>query len=226
MTGGFGRGRTTADVERGANNTVRRPQSINTPFVVRLLDHLHDNGFDGAPEWCGVDELGREVWTYIDGDVPADLGWHDDAALVAAVKLIRRFHDCAAPLLEAAAAQHAGLETVCHNDLSPCNFVFRDGLPVAIIDWDSAAPGRRVFDLGYAAWLWLDLGNDDILLAEQRRRLALFVDAYGDVLVPELVEAVLWRQQIAALDPRHGRADVNAWAAACLAWTEQHLAAG
>jgi thiamine kinase-like enzyme len=43
------------------------------------------------------------------------------------------------------------VETVCHNDLTTWNTVFRAGLPVAFIDWDTAAPGPRAFDLGFIA---------------------------------------------------------------------------
>ncbi|MFD1729234.1 phosphotransferase [Rhizobium viscosum] len=67
---------------------------------------------------------------------------------------------------------------VCHNDLSPCNFVFSAGRPLAIIDFDSASPVPRMHDLGYAAWMWLDLGDDDIEPDLQRRRLTLFCKAY------------------------------------------------
>ncbi|WP_165504856.1 phosphotransferase [Rhizobium pisi] len=52
-----------------------------------------------------------------------------------------------------AQVHEAGFEVVYHNDLSPCNFVFRQQIPVAIIDFDAASFGRRVYDLGYAAWL-------------------------------------------------------------------------
>ncbi|MBY5882006.1 hypothetical protein HA464_08565 [Rhizobium leguminosarum bv. trifolii] len=46
--------------------------------------------------------------------------------------------------------------------MSPSNFVFRSGRPLANIDFDSASPGSRPHDLGYAAWTLLDLGDDAI----------------------------------------------------------------
>ena len=33
-------------------------------------------------------------------------------------------------------------DVVCHNDIFPPNVIFRDGLPVALIDWDLAGPRR------------------------------------------------------------------------------------
>jgi len=34
----------------------------------------------------------------------------------------------------------------------PSNTVFRNGVPVALIDWDTAAPGPRAWDLGWVSW--------------------------------------------------------------------------
>lgn len=42
----------------------------------------------------------------------------------------------------------ARFETVCHNELFSWNTVFRSGVPVAFIDWDTAAPGPRAWDQG------------------------------------------------------------------------------
>ena len=68
-------------------------------------------------------------------------------------------------------------EVICHGDPCPCNAVFHDGLPYAWIDFDGAYPGPRSDDLGYAAWLWLDIGNDDWAPDVQQQRLAqIFAD--------------------------------------------------
>ncbi len=86
----------------------------------------------------------------------------------------------------------------CHNDLNPCNFAFREGVPAAIFDFDNAAEGERAFDLGYAAWTWLNIGNDKREAPDgQLRRLALFAEAYGPEIEPgALIDAMLLRQQI------------------------------
>jgi aminoglycoside phosphotransferase (APT) family kinase protein len=83
--------------------------------------------------------------------------------LIAAARLTRRYHDATAGSTSA-----KGAEVVCHNDLSPCNFVFRDGSPIAIIDFDSGALGARSDDLGYALFLWLNLGTDGPPARERR----------------------------------------------------------
>src|SRR5918911_1629843 len=69
---------------------------------------------------------------------------------------VRRSHDAAASFDY---LPHAGswigpirapFETICHNDIVPWNTVYRDRMPIALIDWDAAAPGPRAWDLAYA----------------------------------------------------------------------------
>ena len=213
-------GRVTQRIVR-IGDTVRRPQTVNSTFVRGLLHHLAASGFGAAPTHLGLDEQGRDVLTYIDGDVPADLSLHGDQTLCRAAILIRRFHDLSAALVTTPAA---GIEVVCHNDLSPCNFVFRDGVPAALIDFDAAAPGSRVHDLGYAAWLWLDVGSPEIAGAEQQRRLTLFLSAYGIGDSAAVVAAMLTRQAMLVEEGcRLGGAAMAKWAADCSQWTQDNL---
>jgi aminoglycoside phosphotransferase (APT) family kinase protein len=209
-------GRVTPGVVR-VGDTVRRPRRANSDFVRRLLQHLRAVGFDAAPAPLGGDAEGREIFSYIDGEVPRELGVHADSALASAARLIRRYHDATVAL-----AQDA--EVICHNDLSPCNFVFRDAVPVAIIDFDTAAPGARVADVGYAAWLWLNIGLDDIAAAEQHRRLRLFIEAYGSPDAAPVLSAMLERQSaLAVAGQAAGDAAMAEWAAECRVWTMENL---
>ncbi|MGZ2482472.1 aminoglycoside phosphotransferase (APT) family kinase protein [Rhizobium pisi] len=124
-----------------------------------------------------------------------------------------------------AQVHEAGFEVVYHNDLSPCNFVFRQQIPVAIIDFDAAAFGRRVYDLGYAAWLWLQIGDEEISPREQVRRLALFANAYGELECSAIVEAMLVRQTIIIQQGRRAANNAMAeWAQAARIWTLRELA--
>ncbi|WP_245277557.1 phosphotransferase [Rhizobium leguminosarum] len=139
--------------------------------------------------------------------------------------MIRRYHDATAGLVASPTAQAVGLEVACHNDLSPCNFVFRAGRPAAIIDFDSASPGPRMHDLGYAVWMWLDLGDDEIQPDLQRRRLTVFCRAYDANLdLSRVVDFIVLRQRILIAQGRRiGDAPMERWAANCLEWTIRNL---
>jgi hypothetical protein len=51
-------------------DTVRRPLRPFSLTVQAYLAHLRDAGFTGAPLPFGVDEQGREVLSFVPGDVP------------------------------------------------------------------------------------------------------------------------------------------------------------
>lgn len=178
--------------------TVRRTPPAGADFVRRLLTFLADAGWDGAPRFLGVDERGRDVLEYLEGHVawepeqPADVGSEQSLAGVAA--LVRAFHD-----LTEGTDLAGGAEVVCHNDLSPKNTVYRDtggGLrPVAFIDWDIAAPGRRIEDVAFICWQYLDLGIGIVDVDDAVDRIRLLCDAYGRDDRRDLIETVLWWQE-------------------------------
>lgn len=69
-------GRVTPGIVR-VGSTVRRPVTANSDFVRRLLGHLTSKGFDCSPDFLGTDERGRDVFTFIDGDVPTELTYYN-----------------------------------------------------------------------------------------------------------------------------------------------------
>jgi hypothetical protein len=176
--------------------TVRRAASPYTPAVHHLLTDLRRRGFGAAPEPLGVDDRGREVWSYVPGRAghpPITEDIASDEVLVDIARTIRRFHDLSVGLLAAGwhgwnpeAADPSGRhEVVCHNDLAPFNLVFQGRQVGAVIDWDLAAPGSRGWDLAYAVWRLVPLHRPEYTaplgwpLLDRGRRLRLFVDAYG-----------------------------------------------
>jgi hypothetical protein len=216
-------GRVTPGVVR-TGETVRRPLNESSGFVQRLLQYLEVAGFDAAPRFLGIDDQGREILSYIHGTAPPDLQPdHSDSVLHAAARLIRRYHDATS-----ASALAEGHEIVCHNDLSPCNFVFRGDEPRGLIDFDAAAPGTRVRDVGYALFTWLNLGTDGPDVLEQVRRARIFLDAYGLEDRTNIVDAIMevQREGIERLERFRDPVKPHAqgWWAAQLAWVERHRA--
>ena len=190
-------------------DTVRRTAGSSRAAVRDLLLHLETVGFDGAPRYLGMDDRGREVLTWIDGDVPLPPypAWAmTDRALTDLGRLIRRFHEATVTFRSTTDdwstewADPAGGSVICHNDLFPENVVFRDGRVVALIDFAMAAPGRPLWDVAIAAEIWGPLGDPERrdphgVDLDGMRRLGVFARAYGlkrdsaeelvDVLVQE-----------------------------------------
>lgn len=179
-------GRQTPGVVR-VGDTVRRPTRPHSPFVHDLLRHLEAVDFQEAPRLLGVDGRGREILTFVEGEVPHDRGSRplSDVRLANTAGLIRRLHDATA-----GSALAADAEIVAHNEIGPHNTVFVGERPVAFIDWDDASPGTRLFDLANAVWSFAGVGDGGGPLAEQGRRIGLMCDAYGwgdtDAIVEEI----------------------------------------
>src|SRR3954454_24031203 len=93
-----------------------------------------------------------------------DFVWRDEV-LVHLGALLRGYHDAAATFPWAGRSwcyeAREPVETICHNEVFPSNTVFRNGVPVAFIDWDTAAPGPRAWDLGWVAWRWVPFCRDE-----------------------------------------------------------------
>lgn len=182
-------------------DTVHRRGTLNTGFTGRLLRHLEERGWDGAPRFLGVDAQGGEVLSYIAGIVPGagelPAGIMSDASLERVARMVRELHD-----LTAGTELAGDEEVVCHNDLSPRNTVYREEkgalLPVALIDWDIAAPGPRIHDVAHMCWQYLALGPNVADLRECARTLRLLCDAYGLGDRADLIDTILWWQDATA----------------------------
>jgi hypothetical protein len=90
LPGGMGN---QGDVVR-PGSTVRRPPSPHSPAIRPLLNHLAVKGFV-APVSIGVDEEGREVCRWIEGQVAVAPfpDWSvSDEALASVGLLLRRYH--------------------------------------------------------------------------------------------------------------------------------------
>jgi Phosphotransferase enzyme family len=218
-------------------DTVRRP--VGPAGVQALLRWYERVGFDGAPRFLGLDEQGREVLSFVEGEPAfAPVPGGDD--VVAAIgQLLRRAHDAQAgfvPLADAGWQRHeadpdAG-EVIGHCDLFWTNVIFRDGLPAALIDWELARPTTRTLDVALAATYWAGVRIDEQLvqwglpLDRRGERLRILCDAYGldgrqrSNLLDELVEhrrGCIERGEWRGATPRH-------LIVANLRWVEDHRA--
>ena len=74
--------------------TVRRSTGPWTPAVHALLRHLERVGFDGAPRLMRVDQIGREILSYVPGEVPgrASPEAATEQVLEGVGRLLRRYH--------------------------------------------------------------------------------------------------------------------------------------
>ena len=156
--------------------TVRRPPKGNAAFVRELLLFLEKQGYGFAPRFLGMDEQGREILSYMEGDRFSDSGSRlPDDLLVEAARVIRGLHDVTAG--SRLAQPH---EVVAHNDLGPHNTIFHEKRVVGLIDWDDAAPGTRLRDLANAVWCYVDVSHwANQTAEEQARRIRLMCEAYG-----------------------------------------------
>ncbi len=203
-------------------NTVRRPKPSNLALQAALLKHLEEKGISAAPRVLGIDEKGRFTLEYLEGDSPDDLGHFTDEACTAAARIIRILHDALWDL--------PGIpkgSTVCHGDLSPCNFIFRDGSPYAVIDWDAAHAGDPLTDLAYAIWLWLDAGNPEVSPPDFRRREIAMLDAYGfdasacPLIKEKMIAEALRVSKSIFPSPEQTRA-TGKWARSCADWIRKN----
>ena len=175
--------------------TVRRRTTPASLAVHRLLLHLEGKRFSGSPRFLGLDEQGREILSFLEGEtgiLPSI--WQSDEPLIAAATLLKEYHDATLDFVPPDSAQWAYShpdpdqhEVICHNDFAPYNFVYAAGLPYAVIDFDLAGPGPRLRDVAYAAYWMVPLSFNS---ADQKNftrtdakngspRLRLFCKAYG-----------------------------------------------
>ncbi|MFI6316258.1 phosphotransferase [Nonomuraea sp. NPDC050556] len=214
------------DVTEGVvrvGDTVRRPVGFNASLVHALLRHLEMVGFEGAPRFLGIDAAGREVLTFVTGEVagqPRPAWIADEGRLASVGRLVRAYDDAAAGFVlpdgvrpfmglgeitvppDMPPAPPYPVELVGHMDFTPDNIVFRDGEAVALIDFDMAKPVSRVDEVCNAMLSWaplVDPVDADPLLqgVDVPRRCRILADAYGmtDTDRSRLVEVAVMRSR-------------------------------
>lgn len=153
----------------------------STDAVHRYLGALHQAGID-VPLPHGRDGAGRQLLEFIDGTPAMAVPQLDHAALRRIGALVRSIHDASesfeipAGIEWTSAIPAPGAELMCHNDLAPWNLLI--GERWVFVDWDTAAPSTRSWDLAYAAQAFT-LNDTSRAPAEAASGLAAFADGYG-----------------------------------------------
>ncbi|MCI2256712.1 phosphotransferase [Domibacillus sp. PGB-M46] len=197
-----------------SGNTVRRELKPNSKRIHLLLKHLDNKGYNYAPKYLGIDEKGREILSFIEGEAGhyplKKYMWSDDV-LQELAKMLRLYHDSVSDFSFEDSWQPLDntpqpAEVLCHNDFAIYNIVFRNKRPVGIIDFDVAAPGPRLWDIAYALYTCVPLSR--FYLTETREkvyydsfqdayriknRIKLFLDSYGEGFAENYIEMVLLR---------------------------------
>ncbi|MGW7530803.1 aminoglycoside phosphotransferase family protein [Amycolatopsis sp. NPDC054798] len=181
--------------------TVRRERRPWSDRVAALLRHLETAGFRQAPRYFRA-EGDTDVLEFLPGEVsnyPLTSPARSTTALLSAAKLLRAYHDATADLATAMPGgwmlpDQEPAEVICHGDFAPYNCVLRGEEVVGLIDFDTAHPGPRLHDLGYAVYRFAPLtdpANEDGFgsVEDQAARAKLFCDAYGLADRTAVVEA-------------------------------------
>jgi hypothetical protein len=209
--------------------TVRRETGPWTPTIHALLNHLEAAGFAGSPRVLGIDEQGREVLSYVEGDSathPWPEALREQTGIGAMGRLIREFHDAVRDFVlpddavfRVGQRQLAPGEIVCHGDLGFWNTIWRANELVGIIDWDFAEPASPLRDLAQAAIYDVPLRADKACVEagfaavpDRRARLLALCDGYGDVEPEDILTAAAEVQaaELARLD-EFGAAGIEPW---------------
>ncbi|MGW8432688.1 phosphotransferase [Curtobacterium citreum] len=157
----------------------------------QLLTHLHEQGFVAAPEPIALGDA-LETVTFVPG-VAGNYPWSaeiaGEAALVTSARLLRQYHDAAATYPRSATdvwsqAERLPVETIVHGDFAPYNCVYDGIAAVGLIDFDTAHPGPRVWDVASAVYRFAPFttgqveGSTAPTLDERLERAAEFCRAY------------------------------------------------
>ena len=181
-------------------DTVRRELKPESIKIHKLLKHLENKGFSYAPKFLGIDEKGREILSFIEGEAGnyplKEYMWSDDV-LKEIAKMQRLYHDSVSDFSfddswESIDSTPQPFEVLCHNDFAIYNIIFNYEKPVGIIDFDLAAPGPKLWDIAYTLYTCIPLSRlyhaetgeavyyDPLKDADRiKQRVKLFFESYG-----------------------------------------------
>ncbi|PPA71692.1 aminoglycoside phosphotransferase family protein [Jeotgalibacillus proteolyticus] len=197
-----------------AGGTVRREMTEGSERIHALLKHLENKSYPYSPRFLGIDEKGREILTYIEGEAgnyPLKNEMWSNEALIRVAKMQRAYHDA----VEDFEFDEKWLSTdgtpekreiICHNDFAVYNIIFSGGMPVGVIDFDMAAPGPKIWDIAYTLYTCIPLSrfyllesgekcryDSSVHTADRKDRIALYFHAYGVSCPENIINTVILR---------------------------------
>lgn len=204
-------------------NVVYRSGGPWVPTIHTLLRHLHEVGFDLAPQPLGETDDGREMISFLPGEPMPREDWRaemfTDTALVEAGTMLRRLHEATVGLTfppgtmwrSGPAGKQVG-QVVRHGDLGPWNALWAGDRITGLIDWDFAQPGDPLTDLAQMALYFVPLRGEDHAAAcgftstsDLPRRLDVICSAYGE-FTPAAIVREIERLQLASIQEIEERA--------------------
>ncbi|WP_026906992.1 aminoglycoside phosphotransferase family protein [Paucisalibacillus globulus] len=195
-------------------DTVRRNLKADSPQIHKLLKHLENKDFNYAPKLLGIDGIGREILTFIEGEAgnyPLKEYMWSNNVLIEIAKMLRQYHDSVSDFSfddswEPLDNTPHPYEILCHNDFAIYNIIFNREKPTGIIDFDVAGPGPRLWDIAYTLYTCVPLSrvyhseageavyyNSLKHVGRIKQRIKLFFEFYGEEIENDYLEMVLLR---------------------------------
>jgi len=204
-----------------AGNIVYRDIKPQSKSIHRLLLHLEKKGIQFCPRFLGINENNQEMLSLVEGETIEDYPKLNDIeskviTVQMAARILREYHDATLDFKryidDIWFLNYEGklqTEVICHNDFAPYNVTFKDNRPMGVIDFDTACPAPRIWDVAYAVYRFVPLGmevyNPDtkkyrrydktLDCSERRLLLSTFLDTYGIGDASEVLENVIMRLQ-------------------------------
>lgn len=173
---------------------VYKPKQAWTEQLHHFLNFIINRGANFVPTPVGFDE-NNEILSYIDGetcDYHLSNNIKSEQALISSAKLLRKYHDISEQYVATVKSSLTTwmfpaknpIEVICHNDFAPYNILFKGKQAVAIIDFEAAIPGPRLWDIAYAIYRFAPLTNPNNKegfgnLSEQIKRANIFCNSYN-----------------------------------------------
>ncbi|MGE7662532.1 phosphotransferase [Peribacillus sp. NPDC097197] len=197
-----------------SGDTVRREMKPNSQRIHALLKHLEGKGYEYAPKFLGIDDKGREILSFIEGEAgnyPLQTYMWSEDVLREIAKMLRLYHDAVSDFAlddhwQAIDNTPQQAEVLCHNDFAMYNIIFQNERPIGIIDFDVTGPGPRLWDIAYTLYTCVPLSR--LYLTETgetvhyhsvhdasriKNRVRSFFDAYGEGIAENYIEMILLR---------------------------------